>query len=138
MRRIAALLAVLFLCACTREIDQSTRPDTVAGTYQLRSYGGRSLPALVSTDSAGKWEVVSGELVIAADKSWSETVNFRLSKGTTSQLSSFGSSGSWAFMQEYAYMMFNDKVDNYQFTGTAAGGTVTLQMVNGNYLVYQR
>ena len=138
MRRIAALLAVVFLAACTREIDQSTRPDTVAGTYQLRTYGGRSLPTLVSTDSAGTWEVVGGSLVIAADQSWSETVEYRLTKGAVSQLSTFGSSGSWAFMPEYAYMMFNDKVDNYQFTGTAAGGTVTLQMVNGNYLIFQR
>jgi hypothetical protein len=138
MRRIAALLAVVFLAACTREIEQSTRPDTVAGTYQLRAYGGRSLPALVSADSSGTWEVVSGELVIATDQSWSETVNFRLTKGATVQNSTFGTSGSWVFLRDYAYMVFNDKVDNTQFTGTAAGGTITLELLTGNALVYSR
>lgn len=138
MRRIAALLAVVFLASCTREIEQSTRPQSVAGTYQLRTYGGRSLPALVSSDSAGTWEVVSGELVIAADQSWSETVDFRLTRGTTVQSSTYGTSGSWVFLRDYAYMLFNDKVDNTQFTGTAAGGTVTLELLTGNSLVYSR
>ena len=138
MRRIAALLAVVFLSACTREIDQSTRPDAITGSYQLHTYAGRSLPAVVSADSAGTWEVVGGELVIATDQSWSETVNYRFTKGTLVQMSTFGSSGSWVFMADYAYMMFNDKVDNTQFSGTAAGGTLTLELVNGNSLVFRR
>ena len=138
MRRIAALLAVVFLAACTREIEQSTRPETVMGTYQLSTYGGRSLPALVSSDTAGVWEVVGGELVIGSDQSWSETLNFRLTKGTKIQPASYGSSGSWVFLRDYAFMVFNDKVDNYQFSGTAAGGTVRLELVNGNSLVYTR
>src|SRR5215212_5831756 len=50
MRRFAALLAAVILTACTNEIDQSTRPTAVVGSYQLRTYGGRSLPAQVSTD----------------------------------------------------------------------------------------
>ncbi|HEV7991602.1 MAG TPA: hypothetical protein VGP25_07235 [Gemmatimonadaceae bacterium] len=138
MRRIAALLAVVFLAACTREIEQSTRPDAIVGTYQLHTYGGRSLPALVSTDTAGVWEVTSGELVLGSDQSWTETVNYRLTKGAKVQTASFGSSGSWAFIRDYAFMVFNDKVDNYQFSGTAAGGSVTLELVNGNALVYKR
>ena len=138
MRRIAALFAVVFLAACTREIEQSTRPDTVAGSYQLHTYGGRPLPAVVSSDTSGVVEVVAGELVLGADQSWSETVNFRLTKGTKIQNTTFGSSGSWVFWRDYAYMLFNDKVDNSQFSGTAAGGTVTLELLNGNFLVYQR
>ena len=138
MRRFAALLAVVFLAACTSEIEQSTRPETVMGTYQLRTYGGRPLPALISVDTAGVLEVVGGELTIGADQSWSETVNFRLTKGTQIQSTTFGSSGSWVFLRDFAYMVFNDKVDNYQFTGTAAGGTVTLDLANGNSLVYGR
>ncbi|MEO8562028.1 MAG: hypothetical protein ABI601_08145 [bacterium] len=137
MRRIAALLAVVFLAACTREIEQSTRPQTVMGAYQLSTYGGRSLPALVSNDTTGVWEVIGGELVIGTDQSWSETLNFRLTKGTNIQPASYGTSGSWVFLRDYAFMVFNDKVDNYQFSGTAAGGTVTLDLVNGNSLVFK-
>jgi hypothetical protein len=138
MRRIAALLAVVLLGACTHEIDQSTRPASVTGTYQLHTYGGRSLPVVVSTDASGVWEIVSGQLIIGNDQSWSETVDYRVTKGTKVVTTSVGSSGSWTFMRDFAYMMFNDKVYNYQFTGTAAGGSVTLDLVDGNALVYSR
>ena len=41
MRRYAAIGALAILGACTNEIDQSTRPENVAGTYRLTSYGGK-------------------------------------------------------------------------------------------------
>jgi hypothetical protein len=138
MRRYAALLAVVFLAACGTEIDQSTRPSTVAGTYSLRKYAGRPLPAFVSSDSSGVLEIVGGTLVIGADQSWSETQDYRLTKGARVQDASFGSSGSWVFLRDYALMTFNDKVYNYQFSGTVAGGSVTLDLDNGNALLYSR
>jgi hypothetical protein len=138
MRRFAALVAVVLLGACSTEIEQSTRPNEVAGTYQLRTYAGRSLPALVNTDSAGVLEVTSGELVIGSDNSWSESQTFRLTKNAKVQTASTGTSGSWVFLRDNAYMVFNDKVLQYQFTGTVAGGTVRLDLVNGNALVYTR
>ncbi|MDB4883235.1 MAG: hypothetical protein JWL95_2001 [Gemmatimonadetes bacterium] len=136
MRRFVALLAVVFLAACSTEIEQSTRPNSVSGSYVLRSYGGRSLPAVVSTDSSGVLEIVGGQLVIGADQSWSESQDYRLTKGARVQLASVGSSGSWVFLRDYAFMMFNDKVFNYQFSGTVAGGSVTLDLEDGNALVY--
>ena len=136
MRRFAALLAVVFLAACSTEIEQSTRPNSVTGSYQLRTYAGRSLPAYVSTDSSGVLEIVGGTLVIGADQSWTETQNYRLTKGAKVQAASVGTSGSWVFLRDFAYMMFNDKVYNYQFTGTVAGGSVTLDLDNGNALVF--
>jgi hypothetical protein len=136
MRRLAALLAVVFLSACTNEIDQSTRPNSVFGTYQLRAYGGRSLPAVVSADQAGMTEVLSGELVIGADQSWTETRIYRYTQGSSSQSLAFGSSGSWTFLRDDASLQFNDKVYSYQFTGTAAGGSVTLNLNDGNTVVY--
>jgi hypothetical protein len=138
MRRFAALLAVVFLAACSTEIEQSTRPNSVAGSYQLRTYGGRSLPALVSTDSSGVLEIVSGTLVIGSDQSWSETQEFRLTKGAIVTPAAFTSSGSWVFLRDYAFMMFNDKVYNYQFSGIVAGRSVTLDLNNGNSLVFSQ
>jgi hypothetical protein len=138
MRRYAALLAVVFLAACQTEIEQSTRPNSVAGSYQLRSYGGRSLPALVSSDSSGVLEITGGNLVIGADQSWSQTQDYRLTKGTKVQPASVGSSGSWVFLRDYAFMLFNDKVYNYQFSGTVAGRSVTLDLDNGSSLVFSQ
>src|SRR5947209_7834055 len=107
MRRFVALLAVVLLAACTNEIDQSTRPSAVVGTYQLRSYGGRSLPAVVSSDAGGVTEVMSGELVIGSDNSWSETRTYRFTESGSSQTMSFNYSGSWTFVPKDAYMLFN-------------------------------
>jgi hypothetical protein len=138
MRRTAALIGLIFLAACSSEIEQSTRPDTVAGTYDLRTYGGRALPALVATDSSGVLEIVSAQLQIGSDKSWSEAEVYRLTKGTKMTSTTFNTSGSWVFYRDYAFMVFNDKVYGYEFTGTVAGRSVQLDLQNGNSMVYAR
>ena len=136
MRRFAALLAVVFVAACSSEIDTSTRPEAIVGTYQLRSYGGQKLPVLVSTDETAPMELLSGELVIEANKSWTESRVYRVTDGGVAQQIAFGSSGSWALLGEGAFMQFNDKVRGYQFTGMAAGGSVTLNLNDGATVIY--
>jgi hypothetical protein len=138
MRRFAAVLVAVLVTACTPELDTSTRPTSVVGTYQLRSYGGRPLPTQTSTDEDVTIELVSGELVIGSDKSWSETQTYRYTQSGSIQQVSFGTSGSWVYLREGADMQFNDKVRGYQFTGTAAGGTVTLNLNDGYTLIYSR
>ena len=139
MRRLAALLAAVILtAACTNEIDQSTRPTSVVGSYQLRAYGGRTLPVEVSSDAEARMELLKGELVIGSDKSWTETRVYRYTESGVVQEVSFGSAGSWVFLREGADMQFNDKVLGYQFTGTAAGGSVTLNLNDGNTVIYSR
>lgn len=138
MRRFAALLAVILVTACANEIDISTRPESVVGSYQLRAYGGRTLPTVVATDENGTQELLSGELVIGADKSWTESRVYRYTQAGISQQLAFGSNGSWAFLRDYASMQFNDKMLGYQFTGTAAGGSVTLSLNDGNTAIYSR
>lgn len=138
MRRFAALLVAVLLTACVPELDTSTRAESVIGTYQLRSYGGRPLPTETSSDDEGTTELLSGELVIAADKSWTETRTYRYTQTGSIQQYTFGSAGSWVFLREGADMQFNDKVLGYQFTGTAAGGSVTLALNDGYTLIYSR
>ena len=136
MRRFAALLAVVFVAACTNEIDASIRPEAIVGSYELRSYGGKTLPALVSTDQGSAMEVLSGELVIGADKSWTESRVYLVTDGGVAQQIVFGSSGSWTLLGQGAFMQFNDKVRGSQFTGTAAGGSVTLNLNDGATVIY--
>lgn len=139
MLRFAALLATMLLAACTNEIDTSTRPESVVGSYALRSYGGQTLPTQLTADSLGTTELVSGELVIGADKSWSETRVYRFIQGGVGQQYAFGSYGSWVFLSSGAAdMQFNDKALDYQFTGTAAGGSVTLALSDGAIAIYSR
>jgi hypothetical protein len=138
MRRFTAFLLAVIVTACTPELDTSTRPDSVVGTYQLRSYGGQPLPTETSADEEGTIELLSGELVIGTDKSWAETRTYRYTQTGSVQDISFGSAGSWVYLREGADMQFNDKVLGYQFTGTAAGGTVTLNLNDGHTLIYSR
>lgn len=139
MRRLAAVLAVLLVTACTNEIDTSVRPESVIGSYRLRAYAGQTPPTQISSDSLGTTELVSGELVIGADKSWVESRVYRFVQGGASQQYTFGSNGSWVFLNSGSPdMQFNDKVLNYQFTGTAAGGTITLSLNDGTTAIYTR
>lgn len=136
MRRFVALLTLVLLSACNTEIDQSTSPSSIVGTYELRTYGGRSVPTVVSTDAGGVTEVLSGELVIGADNTWSETRTYRLTSNGTSQTASFVYDGSWTYLRDEASMQFNLPSLAAQFTGTAAGGSVTLSLSDGNTVVY--
>jgi hypothetical protein len=138
MRRFAALFAVVLVAACTNEIDTSTRPESIVGTYQLSTYGGQKLPTVVSNDQSGTMELLSGELVIAANKSWTETRVYRVTDGASSQDITFGSNGSWTLLGEGAFMQFNDQARGYQFTGTAAGGSVTLNLNDGATVIYSQ
>ena len=55
MRRFFALLAVAALSAsagCTSEIDQSTRPENLVGTYHLVSWGSVLAPRNSSVRTA--------------------------------------------------------------------------------------
>ena len=136
MRRFAALLAVVLVAACSNEIDTSTRPDNIVGSYQLRSYGGQKLPTVVSVDQNGTAELLSGEMVIGADKSWTESRVYRYTLGGAVQQIAFGSNGSWTLTRDGAFMEFNDKVLGYQFSGTAAGGSLTLNLSDGATAIY--
>jgi hypothetical protein len=139
MRRLAALLAaVIVTAACTNEIDQSTRPTSVVGSYQLKAYGGRIPPVQITTEAAGTMEVLSGELVIGADKSWTESRVYRYTENGVTQQMAFGSAGSWTFLRDSASMQFNDKQFGYQFSGVAAGGSVTLSLNDGYTAIYSR
>jgi hypothetical protein len=136
MRRFATLLTLVLLAACNTEVDGSTRPSSVVGTYELQTYGGRSLPAVVSNDAGGVTEVVSGELVIGADNTWTETRSYRMTASGGSQTATFVYEGSWTYDRDQASMLFNLPSLRAQFTGIAAGGSVTLSMSDGNTVVY--
>jgi hypothetical protein len=136
MRRLVALLALTALAACTNEIDESTRPQNIVGTYQLVSLGGKPLPSTTLSSSGASLEYLGGELVLAADKGWTETLSFRVNGG--SQVQSAASSGTWTSIRDYAYLAFSDSTNGYQFTGTASGGIIVLETASGSEMIYRR
>lgn len=138
MRRIPLLLALaLLLSSCMSEIDQSTRPENVAGSYQLVSFGGTTLPARVRADSV-TIDVISGRLELNRDATWSETLETTSTfRGQTQTLPS-STSGRWSLLRDFAYISFKDIINGYTFSGTASGGTVIMETVAGKRLVYRR
>ncbi|MEO8333402.1 MAG: hypothetical protein ABI664_00420 [bacterium] len=137
MRRLFALLALVALGACTNEIDQSTRPDNIVGSYHLLSYGGTILPATIRADSVNL-QVIDGTLILAADGAWSETLSVQSSFAGVMQVQPATTFGNWNNIRQFAYISFFDKLNNYQFSGTASGATIVLNTVNGDQLVYRR
>jgi hypothetical protein len=137
MRRLLALAALLVTGACTNEIDQSTRPINLSGVYNLVSYRGEPLPVVVRNDSVKK-EILSGQFTIDADKLWSETLRVRTTFKGSSSIEFVLSAGSWSSVREIAYMSFYDRVNNYAFSGLAAGGSVVMTTVTGEQLIYRR
>ena len=137
MRRLLALAAVFLLAACNNEIDQSTRPDNLTGTYKLVTYGGTLLPVTIRSDSV-KVEVLSGQLIINPDATWSEALGVKTSYKGNSNVDNVISAGSWSNVRDIAYMSFYDKVNGYSFSGTGSGGTIVLNTVSGDQLVYRR
>ena len=137
MKRFFVLLALVALSACNNEIDQSTRPDNIVGSYHLVTWGGRALPATIRSDSVVV-QVLDGTLVLASDHEWSETISVKTTRNGNTQVDAVTSFGSWNNIRPSAYIAFNDKVNLYQFSGTAAGSTIVLNTVAGDELVYVR
>jgi hypothetical protein len=138
MRRFFAIVALAVLSACGNEIDQSTRPDNLVGSYHLVSYSGVLLPATLFADSLSSFKVLDGQLILAADGAWSETLSVQERAGGVTQVEAITSFGSWNNIREFAFISFYDKLNLYSFSGTASGNTVILTTVNGDQLVYRR
>jgi len=136
MRRFLALFALVALGACGTEIDQSTRPNNVAGVYHLVSLGGTVLPATIRADSVNL-QVLEGTLTLGTDGSWEETLSINAQSAGVTQVQAVTTFGSWNNVRPNAYISFFDRVNNYQFTGTASGATIVLTTVEGGEMIYR-
>ena len=137
LKRSAAVAVLAILGACTNDIDQSTRPDNVAGTYHLSTYAGAALPTTRQVDTLTV-QVVSGELILGTDYTWTEALTLRPTTSTTSQTFTELGAGTWNIIRDYAYIAFTDKKNAYQFSGVASGRTIVLQSANGAQMIYRR
>ena len=138
MRRFASLLGLALLAACNTDIDQSTRPDNIAGTYHLATLAGASLPARTMIDTTA-FQVVSGELVMTAGGMWTETLALTTVSPTGVTRSSTSSGGgSWVILRHQAYIAFTDRINAYSFSGVGSGSMIVLRTTGGQEMVYRR
>ena len=138
MRRLAAILGLAALAACNTDIDQSTRPDNIAGTYHLASLGGAPLPAPTTIDSTS-FQLESGELVMTADGMWTESLALTtVSPSGVKQLTTSSGAGSWVILRDQAYIAFMDRRNAYSFSGVGSGNMIVLRTTGGQEMVYRR
>ena len=138
MRRLTAILGLAALTACSTDIDQSTRPDHIVGTYHLATVGGVPLPVSATVDSVSV-QLLSGGLVMTVDGKWTESLAFtRVSPQGVRQIATSSGAGTWFILRDQAYIAFKDQLKGYSFSGVGSGYMIVLQTAGGQEMVYRR
>lgn len=79
--KVAAIGMLGFMAACGGG-DGITEPASIAGTYNLETIDGQS-PPIVAFDEPGlKVEIMSGDFILAADRTFTTSVAFRVTEGS--------------------------------------------------------
>lgn len=138
VRALVPALLLAALVGCSDEIEQSTRPDNVIGSYVAVTYQGRALPARVAGDSASADSLLASTLTLTADHRYSGTTTARSVRAGRASTRVVEESGSWALDPARALISFYDRVNGYQYGGIAAGGTLTVYFTNDARIVYRR
>lgn len=118
---IAAVLLSVSIGACGG--DGVTEPDTVAGTYVLKTVDGKPVPVVVYEEPGYKLEIISSNYVLTEggtftnNASWKETIDGAVSTGNESSSGTFTVNGS-------TLSFISPGGDAFQ--GTRVGNTLTL------------
>src|SRR5438105_15543976 len=116
MRRFLLAGLAMLLVACGG--STAAGPETLSGTYTLRTVDGKTVPAVVFQDSQERDEVLSGSITLSSDKSWSGILAVRATDLTSSQV----------FPQTFPI----------GGTYTVSGGSITLTDTANHHLLRRR
>jgi hypothetical protein len=123
MRIIQGILAMALLAACNSSDDTTFVNTSVAGTYNLVSVSGATLPIVVQAANP-KIELISEQVVLNADGTLSMTTTKRTTSatGTTSD-SSISATGTYTVTGSALQLLFsNGGIIN----GTVLDNSITL------------
>jgi len=118
MRRTLAIVctaAAVFLAGCGSDDSTSPTQASVAGTWNLTTVNGASLPFTIQ--ATPKIEVLSDQLVVSANGTFTESTQTRTTNGTSVTLQTVPDGGTYSLNGTAATFIFND--------GTTGAGTVT-------------
>lgn len=120
--RAAAIGLFALVAACGGGDDGITDPPSIAGTYNLVTMDGESPPVVVFDQPGFKVEILSGNFVLAADKTFTTTVVFRLTEDgqTSTESESFG--GTYAVTGSTVAFAYSDGDSD---SATLDGNTLT-------------
>jgi hypothetical protein len=121
---LAALVFTLVACGG----DKATGPQSVAGSYTLRTVNGGNPPSTIYQDTQEKLEVTDGTVVLNANNTWQGTLGVRITNLSTSQVSNLPglplSGGTYTL--NGGTLTLDDPGDQLSFTGTVSNGTLTV------------
>ena len=137
VRRLIAVLIVAGIAvggtwACGGD---STSPSSVAGTYNLQTIDGQSLPFVIFQDGADKNEVMSGFERLNSDGTFSQSMTFRLTEGGQVSTETETADGSWRQSESAITLTYGGSVGT--LTGSLSGNTLTL-VEQGLVLVFRK
>ena len=125
MRRLLAL-ALLIASASSCSSDSSTSPtvESLAGTWNLSTVNGTSLPFILQTTNP-KVELLDDQIIASAAGTFTETGNARFTEmsGSVTHVP-FTDSGTWTLNGTAVTFHFNS--DGTSGTGTLNGNSFTI------------
>jgi hypothetical protein len=120
--------AALFAAACDDKDLVNVITDGFLGTFSLQSANGNALPAVVA-DSVSpplRIEVLSGSLVLRADRTFDDVVDFRNTLGGIVSTSQTACSGTYTIDgREITFTETGTAPCNQVFVGTLDAGTIS-------------
>ena len=134
MRRMLAIVctAAVFLAGCDSDDTTGPTQSSVAGTWNLTTVNGSPLPFTIQTTP--KIEVVSDQLVVSANGTFTESTQTRTTNGTTVTNQTIPDGGTYSLNGTAATFIFNDGTTG---AGTISSTTLTVALP-GLSLVYQK
>jgi hypothetical protein len=135
MRRALATVctvAMAFLAGCGSDGPTLPTQASVAGTWNLTTVNGATLP--FTLQASPKVEVLSDQLIVAANGTFTESTQLRLTDGTTVTTTTVPDGGTYTLSGTSATLNFNDGT---QAAGIVSGNTFTVAL-SGLSLVWKK
>src|SRR5512143_4101235 len=116
-RPVLGILLTVAMLAC----GDSTSPETIDGTYALRTINGQTLPVVLQQDATSKNEVTAGAITVGPGTAWTISLTVRSTLGADVSLFTNTLAGTWTRSGE-------------KVTLTATGGESETAVLSGRTL----
>ena len=143
MRRLIALCGAISLIACTNneapnvEITLPTTESNVAGTFVLKSANGAVPPYNIPTNTSDVLTLLNDHLVIHADQTWADTVNYETDRTTGETIITFTSTSGTYNIADGHINFTKTQGGSEKFIGSVVGNDLSVNF-NGRLFLYSR
>lgn len=134
MRRLIFAAVTVFSLACS----DSTGPESVLGTYFLRTVNGQPLPWVSFDNGSYKTETTSLSIRLEGGNRFLSTLTERVYLNNVVTTKPFTSSGKWFLSGSSITLTCESAGCGGSYTGIIGGGTMTLSFDDGDVWVFKK